>query len=130
MKRDLEVLISALEKDPAQLASQMNLECDAVLVNQGAVESSYDISTDNGHTVRVFETRERGVGRSRNKALDLADSEIIMFSDDDIVYSTGYKDLVLKVCIGDSRTDRVCIRVLVSYYKNWSYVFLFVHKSP
>lgn len=105
MKRDLEVLISALEKDPAQLASQMNLECDAVLVNQGSVESSCDISTDNGHTVRVFETRERGVGRSRNKALDLADSEIIMFSDDDIVYSTGYKDLVLKAFKSEPDAD-------------------------
>ena len=105
MPHALEVLISALEKDPAALISHMNLECDAVLVNQGSEEGCYEISSDNGQKVRVFESKERGVGRSRNKALDHAESEIILFSDDDIVYSKGYKDLVLNAFRSEPDAD-------------------------
>ena len=36
MADDLEVLISALGKDAHELASGMNLECDAVIVDQGS----------------------------------------------------------------------------------------------
>ena len=46
MTDDLEVLISALGKDAQELASCMNLECDAVIVDQGSREGrqkGYDL---------------------------------------------------------------------------------------
>lgn len=96
MERNLEVLVSALEKDPRILASHMNLECDAVLIDQCDREAEDEFETEGSHKVRVFESPERGAGRSRNMALEKADSKIVLFSDDDIVYSKGYADSVLK----------------------------------
>ena len=105
MKRNLEVLISALEKDPFELASHMNLECDAVIVNQTGRDHSFEFKTGNGASVRVLESCERGVGRSRNAALSLADSKIVLFSDDDIVYKKGYADSILKAFSSDPKAD-------------------------
>lgn len=113
MKRNLEVLISSLEKDPEDLISRMNLECDAVLVNQGNSEEKYEFETADGHKVKVTGSRERGVGRSRNMALDGADSEIVLFSDDDIVYSKGYADRVLKAFDSEPGADIIMFNVNV-----------------
>ena len=93
----LEILISSVNKDPEKLSGIMGLESDAVIVNQLigddcpdgvlAGEKSFDF---NGHLIRSFTMREKGVGLSRNTALDKADHEIIQFGDDDIIYDPGY----------------------------------------
>ena len=56
MRRNLEVLVSSLEKDPRLLISHMNLECDAVIVNQGYKDVSYELKTENGLNIRLFDT--------------------------------------------------------------------------
>lgn len=111
MRRNLEVLVSALEKDPMKLASDMHLECDALIVNQGNRDLSYKYETANKLNIRVFESTERGIGRSRNLALDKADSKIVLFSDDDIVYSKGYADNILKAFSNDPSADIIMFNV-------------------
>ena len=114
MKRNLEVLISALCKDPFELASHMNLECDAVIVNQNKTDRSFEFKTQSGVNVRVIESSDRGVGRSRNAALDKADSKIVLFSDDDIVYRKGYADSILKAFAADPKADVILFNVDVT----------------
>ena len=111
MRRNLEVLVSALEKDPMKLASGMNLECDALIVNQGSRDSSYEYDNENKLKIRVFESTERGIGKSRNLALEKADSKIVLFSDDDIVYSKGYADSILKAFSSDPQADIIMFNV-------------------
>ena len=111
MRRNLEVLVSALEKDPMKLISGMNLECDALIVNQGSRDRSYEYENENKLKIRVFESSERGIGRSRNLALDKADSKIVLFSDDDIVYSKGYADSILKAFSADPGADIIMFNV-------------------
>jgi len=113
MKRNLEVLISSHEKDPYKLASGMNLECDAVIVNQGNKDGCYEFRTDRAFNVKLLESSERGVGKSRNHALDLADSKIVLFSDDDIVYSEGYAERVLAAFSENKDADVIMFNVNV-----------------
>lgn len=91
----LELLISALKADPDKLTESMNLASDAVLVNQCEVDDYAEKSIPQG-LVRVYSSTERGVGNSRNKALYSAKDEIVLFSDDDIVYTDDYAELVIK----------------------------------
>ena len=114
MKRNLEVLISALEKDPFKLAAHMNLECDAVIVDQTGRDHCFDFRTENGLTVKVMESCDRGVGKSRNMALDLADSKIVLLSDDDIVYKKGYADSVLKAFSSNPGVDIILFNLDVT----------------
>ncbi len=90
----LELLISAVNADPKKLIEKMHVFSDAVLVNQNGTDSEEDLSL-NGWTVRVFNSSEKGVGKSRNRCIDKAEGDILLFSDDDIEYDAGYERLVI-----------------------------------
>ncbi len=99
----LQILVSAVNKDPQKLLETMNIQSDAVVVNQLIGEKApTDIQEGDetlefrGHKALILNRREKGVGRSRNTAFDHSDHEIIQFGDDDIVYDDGYADRILK----------------------------------
>ena len=95
----LQILISAVNKDPEELIGSMNLDCDAVIVNQligdydekAIKEGIHDyIKPFSNYEAKIINRREKGVGLSRNTALEASDHELIQFGDDDIVYDDGY----------------------------------------
>ena len=91
----LETLVSAVREDVAALADKMNLQSDAVIINQ-CNENSYLEYEHNGYTVRGYSFAEKGVGLSRNNALLRAKADIVLFSDEDIVYHDGYAKAILE----------------------------------
>jgi glycosyltransferase involved in cell wall biosynthesis len=100
----LQILISAVNKDPKELIGSMNLDCDAVIVNQligdPGEKAKKDADQDcvqlfDDYEARVITRREKGVGLSRNTALEASDHELIQFGDDDIVYDEGYADKII-----------------------------------
>ena len=108
MAEGLQILVSAVDKDPVDLVTKMNLQTDAVIVDQilteeakkrlGFLGASDETINVNGLKVRVLKRSEKGVGLSRNTALLNSSEEalIIQFGDDDIVYDDGYQELVLR----------------------------------
>lgn len=100
----LQILISAVNKDPEELIRNMNLDCDAVIVNQliGHAQDA-DMLGKNCDYIQEFKDyeamvicrAEKGVGLSRNTALQNADHELIQFGDDDIIYDDGYVQKVI-----------------------------------
>lgn len=94
----LEILISAVNKDPRALAENIHIQTDAVIVNQlpgTEGETLKESFTSSGHQVKAVTMHAKGVGLSRNTAFDNSTAEIIQFGDDDIVYDAGYSDRVL-----------------------------------
>ena len=91
----VQVLASVVNKEPRRLAEEMHIETDAVIVNQC---DRYEAESfcHRGRKVQVFHMAERGVGLSRNTALMRADGDICLFSDQDIVYETGYEEKILQ----------------------------------
>lgn len=108
----VQVLASVVEKDPRRLAEEMQIETDAVIVNQCdhyAVESF----SHKDRTVRVFHMAERGVGLSRNTALMRADGDICLFSDQDIVYEKGYEAKILQAFAACPEADMIVFNIEV-----------------
>jgi glycosyltransferase involved in cell wall biosynthesis len=91
----LQVLVSAVNEDVATLAERMNLESDAIIINQ-TDHVGYMEYTNNGKTIQCYDFNEKGVGLSRNNALMRATGDIVLFSDEDIVYEKGYEKKVLE----------------------------------
>lgn len=89
----VEVLASVMHQDMAALAKRMRLGSDAVIINQcdclDCAEMEY-----NGHRIRFYSFPERGIGKSRNAAIERADGDICLFSDEDIVYEEGYAEAI------------------------------------
>lgn len=91
----LQVLVAAVNENVEMLAEKMNLESEAVIVNQ-CDYFAYQEYLHRDKLIRCFSMAERGVGLSRNTALMRAEGEICLFSDEDIVLSSGYEKTVLE----------------------------------
>ena len=77
----LQVLVATMHQMDLSIAEKMNIRCHAVIANQS---DRNEILTDGKLT--MVTTNTRGVGLNRNIALMAADAEILVFSDDDVVY--------------------------------------------
>lgn len=86
---DLQVLVSAVNQEMAGMAERMNLETEAIIINQ-CEGFAYQEYTHKGSRIRCYSLAERGVGLSRNSGLMRADARFCLFGDEDIVYDQGY----------------------------------------
>ena len=108
----VQVLASVVEKDPRKSAEEMNIETDAVIVNQCGRYAVEEFEK-NGRTIRVFHMAERGVGLSRNTALMRADGDICLFADQDIVYETGYEQKIVKAFEACPGADMIVFNIAI-----------------
>lgn len=90
-----ELLTAALEAKVDDLITKMNIDSDAIIVNQCS-EDREDELTYRSHRIKVVSQTGRGVGLSRNTALSESKADIVLFSDEDIVYYEDYEAKVLK----------------------------------
>ncbi len=91
----IQTLVSALQQNTEALPDKMGLEADAIIINQCDEYSCSETDAD-GRKIKVFNCNDRGVGLSRNTALMRADADIVLFSDEDIIYEKGYTETILK----------------------------------
>lgn len=108
----VEVLASVMNQDMAVLAERMRLDSDAVIINQcdrpDRAEMDY-----RGHRVRFFSFPQRGIGRSRNAAIERADGDICLFSDEDIVYEAGYAEAIQEEFVRNPKADMILFNIEV-----------------
>lgn len=93
-EQSFQLLVSAVNADVNQLRQNMHLNSDAIIVNQ-CDTFSYEELMSEGHQIRAYHLPERGVGLSRNTALNRASADIIAFSDEDMQYCDGYEDMIM-----------------------------------
>ncbi len=91
----MQLLVAAMNTEPLKLAEEMQLDSDAIIVNQTDTYAYQEIEYK-GHTLKCFSMAERGVGLSRTHALLRADHDISVFADEDIVYVQDYEKKILE----------------------------------
>lgn len=118
----LQLLVSTMnQKEDHSLLDKMNIQSDAVVVNQCDTNSVEEFEYK-GHSVKWINMKERGVGLSRNTALLNASEDIVLFSDDDVVYSDGYEQEILKSFADTPKADVICFNIeLINSIKNFGY---------
>ena len=81
----VEVLASVMNASLRETVQHMNLQSDAVIINQcdRLGQEEMQISRENGEarTIRFYSFPDRGIGRSRNEAILRARGDICLFSD-------------------------------------------------
>ena len=108
----VEVLVSVMNQNLEDLAEQMQLDSDAVIINQ-CDRLGYEEKAHKGHTLRFFSFPDRGVGRSRNEAILRAEGDICLFSDQDIVYEPGYAQTISEEFENNSDADMILFNIAV-----------------
>jgi len=90
----MEVLISTMHQKNLSLAYKMNLQTDALIINQSDKEVKQLIEI-NKNKIRMLSFIERGLTKSRNKALVNSDADICIIADDDLIYEDNYERTIL-----------------------------------
>ena len=108
----LEVLVSAVNQQIRDLIERMHLESDAIIINQ-TDHFAYEEYKYQDNIIHGYNFAEKGVGLSRNNALLRAKGDIVLFSDEDIIYDAGYADKVLKEFEKHPEADMVLFNIRV-----------------
>lgn len=113
-----QLLISTIDKTDYELLKKMNVNSDAIVVNQCNQDSMEEFEF-NGHKIKWINMSGRGVGLSRNTALQFSTADIVLFADDDMVYNDDYQQNVIQAFEDNSKADVICFNIeLVSSVKN------------
>lgn len=106
----LQLLVAAMNREPQELAKEMRIDSDAVIVSQGE-HFAYKELNWNNHNICYYAMAERGVGLSRNHSLLRATADISLFADEDIIYEPGYGQKVLKAFEEHPQADMLLFNV-------------------
>lgn len=101
---ELQVLVATMHQQDLSLADSMNIRCSAVIANQADRDEEVCIDTDYGR-VKMITSSTRGVGRNRNIALAVADGDVLLMSDDDVVYHEDMPQQVVRAFADNPDAD-------------------------
>lgn len=112
-----EVLVSTM--NGAFLRRPFECEDQILVINQAEGESQ--LIEDEGSGARVFKTGERGLSKSRNRALSMAEGDICLIADDDISLLPEYRERILKEFHDTPEADIITFQVRTpdgAYFKD------------
>ena len=90
----LDILVSCMHQENTDIISRSGITGSAVVINQCGREGDKLIPTERG-TVRWIDTTDRGLTRSRNRAIEASDGDVCMLCDDDEVFPHDYEEKIL-----------------------------------
>lgn len=100
----LQVLISTMFQKDLSFLDDMNIQTDAIVVNQAEEDKIEHIVRNHGK-IDFYTFQERGVGLSRNNAMMRATAEISLMADDDVRYYDHYEEMILHAFDREPDTD-------------------------
>lgn len=107
---NIEVLVSAMYRTDADIYKQMNLHTDAVIVNQHDKNEVCNTSI-NGKNVLFITCTDRGVGKSRNRAVMSSTADICVFADEDMTFYDNYAQIISDEFAKNSRAEAILFNI-------------------
>jgi glycosyltransferase involved in cell wall biosynthesis len=106
----VQVLVSAMHQTDHTLLEKMNIQTDAIVINQ-CDKNEFEEFQYEGKSIRFISFAERGVGLSRNNALMRATGDICLIADEDVTYVENYEDIIVKGFMETSKADVIVFNV-------------------
>lgn len=111
----VEVLVATMHQKDYSLPERMNLDSDAVIINQCDTEAT-EVLEYRGHRILFISTKERGLSNSRNLAVSHASGDILLIADDDITYPNDYAEQVSRAFDGNPQADIIAFNIVPIHY--------------
>ena len=110
----LQVLISTMnlknEQENKELIKKMNIKIDSLTINQitqKQIKETNDLKTQN----KIISAREKGLSKSRNRAIQNSNADICIIADDDVKYKDNFEDIVKREYEKNKDYDMICFFV-------------------
>ncbi|WP_169698520.1 glycosyltransferase family A protein [Mesotoga infera] len=101
------------------IIQRTNINTDALLINQTDSNSELEV-TNNGNVVRLINTTEKGLSRSRNKAIMSAHGEICLLCDDDEILVDNYEAIITNAFDSIREADIIAFKIARKGKKYWN----------
>ena len=102
----IQVLLSTVNQEDYSLLEKMNICSDAVVVNQcdreGVCQFDYK-----GYSITWVDSKERGLSRSRNLAINNSTGDILLLCDDDEILESNYVETISKAYLECKDADMI-----------------------
>ena len=89
-----EVLMSCMHQTDDALVKKTKITGDIVVINQCNCEDYKEYPTENG-VARIYSTKDRGLTKSRNLAVEKSNADICLLCDDDEIMEQDYESKIL-----------------------------------
>ncbi|MBR1413922.1 MAG: glycosyltransferase family 2 protein [Bacilli bacterium] len=96
---EIEVLLSVVNLNKKDL-DKMNINSKCVVINQCNKDTFVKYNNFN-----IYSYKEKGVSNSRNRALEHANGDILLFCDNDVVYNKDYDKIVINEFKANPQAD-------------------------
>jgi glycosyltransferase involved in cell wall biosynthesis len=124
----INVLISTLNEGIQKVPNVLQIEQSGVtyiIVHQFTVEKYKDIPKELIRPdVKIVQVNEKGLSKSRNRAIELADAEIAVLADDDVRYLPNTLEIIRAAYAKLTDADGICFKIKTpegsSEYKEYS----------
>ncbi len=93
-KERLTVLLSAMHLKDKSIIDDLAITSDCIVINQCDSKGDENL-IDSGRSIRFVSVPDRGLSKSRNLAVSLADGGICLYCDNDVKYHEDYQEKVL-----------------------------------
>jgi len=91
---NLEVLVSTMNRNSLELIEKMNIKSDCLIINQSN-DFTQNLENHTVKKIRMLSYQERGLSKSRNRALEESIGDICLIADDDVVYREDYVEKIV-----------------------------------
>lgn len=91
---NVEILMSTMNQTDLSLVDRAKINTDAVIINQ-TDHYAYHRMDDSENKIEMYNLAERGIGKSRNKALMASEADICLLADDDVTYKEDYAEKIV-----------------------------------
>lgn len=107
----LEVLMSCMYQTDGTLVRRSGLTGDVVVVNQCDWDGYAEYPTEKG-TARMFFSKQRGLTKSRNLAIQKSQADICLLCDDDEEFVSDYESRILSAYENLPEADIVILKII------------------
>ena len=105
----LQVLVSTMGRRDLSLADKMNITTDALIINQ--INENIPAMYNEKRRITMLSYNERGLSKSRNKAIANSDADICLIADDDVVYNKDFMAQIIKAYEENPQYDIITFAV-------------------
>jgi len=119
---ELEILVATMNRNSLGFLYSMFKHCDIsklhiLIINQTTTDCLLDSNSDN---IRVINSFEKGLSRSRNLAIKNAIGTICLIADDDVVYFNGFDKTVINAFTTHKFVDLLTFKTKTTEGKPYS----------
>ena len=90
------ILLSCMYEKDKEIIKRSNIQSNCVIINQCDEDKKEELKIENNKTCLWINSKERGLSKSRNMAIESSNADICLIADNDEIFDDDVEEKILK----------------------------------